>query len=229
MRRSSSRTWWCVHDQPAVVGRPSRGNEGDGVSTRTRSASLRSLRPQDDPALADGWLSRYATGERTVAVLIKLSENAERLERGFRPGSSLAPLIWAASFDIEYARFPVADQITAHPGLCIRADRVRTSSSRRAAHTRCACRPDHPETGYVRACLATKTQRWPDVLTAVGVCTQSPRDVYLARAASLLEAWASSQSGIDAACLTSRTAESLTGSRPPPMVWLRGEHASTMY
>ncbi|CAN3132559.1 AAA family ATPase (plasmid) [Mycobacterium sp. smrl_JER01] len=180
-------------------------------SAPERAAQVFVLATQDDPALADGWLGRYATGERTVAVLSKLSENAERLGEGLGR-LQLGPANLGASFDIEYARFPIADQITAH--LAYASALIASDQFQQASDILARLPADHPETGYVRACLATKTQRWPDVLTAVGVCTQNPRDVYLARAASLLEAWAAASLGLMQPAL--QAAQRVIDGKPTP-------------
>lgn len=158
-----------------------------------RAAQVFVLATQDDPALADGWLGRYATGERTLTVLSKLYEHADRLGEGLSR-LQLSPARMGAFFDIEYARIPIVDQTTAQ--LAYAAALLTTNQFQQASDVLDRLPADHPETGYVRACLATKTQRWPDVLTAVGVCTQNPRDVYLVRAASLLEAWAAASLGL---------------------------------
>lgn len=162
-------------------------------SAPERAAQVFVLATQDDPELADGWLGRYATGERTLAVLSKLSANADRLGEGLSR-LQLGPAAMGAFFEIEYARFPIADQITAQ--LAYAAALIASNEFQQASAILDRLPADSPETGYVRACLATKTQRWPDVLTAVGVCTQNPRDTYLARAASLLEAWAAASLGL---------------------------------
>ena len=162
-------------------------------SAPERAAQVFVLATQDDPELADGWLGRYATGERTLAVLSKLSANADRLGEGLSR-LQLGPANMGAFFEIEYARFPIADQITAQ--LAYAAALIASNEFQQASAILDRLPADSPETGYVRACLATKTQRWPDVLTAVGVCTQNPRDTYLARAASLLEAWAAASLGL---------------------------------
>lgn len=158
-----------------------------------RAAQVFVLATQDDPALADGWLGRYATGERTLTVLSKLSENAERLGEGLSR-LQLSPAIMGAFFEIEYARIPIVDQPTAR--LAYAAALLDAEDYKQASDLLDDLPADHPQTGYVRACLASKTQRWPDVLAAVGVCAHDHRDDYLARAASVLEAWAAASLGL---------------------------------
>ncbi|ANW68224.1 hypothetical protein BCA37_30640 (plasmid) [Mycobacterium sp. djl-10] len=180
-------------------------------SAPERAAQVFVLATQDDPELADGWLGRYATGERTLAVLSKLSANAERLGEGLSR-LQLGPATMGAFFEIEYARFPIADQITAQ--LAYAAALLASNEFQHASAILDRLPADSPETGYVRACLATKTQRWPDVLTAVGVCTQNPRDTYLARAASLLEAWAAASLGLMQPAL--QAAQRVIDGKPTP-------------
>ena len=133
---------------------------------------------------------------------LKLSENAERLGEGLGR-LQFGPANLGASFDIEYARFPIADQITAH--LAYASALIASDQFQQASDILDRLPADHPETGYVRACLATKTQRWPDVLTAVGCALKPTRRVFGA-GGKPARGLGSSQSGIDAACLTSRTA-----------------------
>lgn len=186
-----------------------------------RAAQVFVLATQDDPALADGWLGRYATGDRTLAVLSKLGEHADRLGEGLAR-LQLTPASMGAFFEIEYARIPIVDPHTAH--LAYAAALLAADEFQPAADVLDRLPPDHAQTGYVRACLATRTRRWPDVLAAVGVCVRDPRDGYLARAASLQEAWAAASLGLMQPAL--QAAQRVLDGQPKPTSGLGGRTGS---
>ena len=81
-------------------------------SSPDRAAQVFVLATGDNPELADAWLGRYATGERTVQVLERLASHADRLGEGLLRIQH-RPADLGAHFDIDYVRMPIVDATTA--------------------------------------------------------------------------------------------------------------------
>ncbi len=80
-------------------------------SSPDRAAQVFVLATGDNPELADAWLGRYATGERSVQVLERLASHADRLGEGLRRIQH-RPADLGAHFDIDYVRMPIVDATT---------------------------------------------------------------------------------------------------------------------
>lgn len=157
-----------------------------------KAAQVFMLASGDNPELADAWLGRYATGERSIAVLERLATHADRLGDGLRRIQH-HPADLAAHFDIDYVRILIGDSTTARLAY---AAALILDRNWQAAEDTLEGLPPTPQVQYVRACLATATRRWPDVLVAVGGCSQLQGEPHLRRAASLQEAWAAASLGL---------------------------------
>lgn len=161
-------------------------------SSPDRAAQVFVLATGDNPELADAWLGRYATGERSVQVLERLASHADRLGEGLARIQH-RPADLGAHFDIDYVRMPIVDATTAR--LAYAAALIREQNWP-GADSALSGLPSTPAVGYVRSVLATATTRWPDVLVAVSNCRQWHGDPHLRRAASLQEAWAAASLGL---------------------------------
>ncbi len=164
-----------------------------------------------DPLMADAWLGRIAAGDTTLATLKALADSAGRVGADLR-ALGLTPDGLRAAFDIEYVRLPITDPTSArlaygaaliNEGHWGDADAVLVPLSA------------GPAVGYVRAVLASRVSRWPDVLAAVSGC-DTWTESYLARAASLLEALAAANLGLfeRAGAAALRAEHSLSGTDP---------------
>lgn len=176
-------------------------------SSPDRAAQVFVLATGDNPELADAWLGRYATGERTMQVLERLATHAERLGEGLLRIQH-RPADLGARFDIDFVRMPIMDATTAR--LAYAAALIRQQNWQ-GADDILRTLPTTPAVGYVRSVLATATKRWPDVLVAVSNCRQWHGDPHLRRAASLQEAWAAASLG-----LTDRALEAVERVINPP-------------
>ncbi|ART74225.1 type VII secretion AAA-ATPase EccA (plasmid) [Mycobacterium dioxanotrophicus] len=161
-------------------------------SSPDKAAQVFVLATGDNPELADAWLGRYATGERSMQVLERLASHADRLGEGLLRIQH-RPADLGAHFDIDYVRMPIVDTTTAR--LAYAAALIREQNWQ-GADDAMAELPATPSVGYVRSVLATATKRWPDVLVAVSNCRQWHGEPHLRRAASLQEAWAAASLGL---------------------------------
>ncbi|MBU8840630.1 type VII secretion AAA-ATPase EccA [Mycolicibacterium goodii] len=181
-----------------------------------RAAQVFALATTDNPSLADAWLGRYATGERSLQVLEKLSTHAEGIGLGLTRIRH-RPVDLGATFDIDYVRIPIVDATSAR--LAYAAALILQQRWQEADDT-LRDLPDTHEVSYVRACLASSTRRWADVLTSVGNCSQWRDNPHLRRAASLQEAWAAACLGLSDRALAAAdrvvnpTEDTTTGWRP---------------
>lgn len=176
-------------------------------SSPDRAGQVFVLATGDNPELADAWLGRYATGERSMQVLERLATHADRLGDGL-VRIQHRPADLRAHFDIDYVRMPIVDATTAR--LAYAAALIREQNWQ-GADDMVRTLPATPAVGYVRSVLATATKRWPDVLVAVSNCRQWHGDPHLRRAASLQEAWAAASLG-----LTDRALEAVERVINPP-------------
>lgn len=176
-------------------------------SSPDRAGQVFVLATGDNPELADAWLGRYATGERSMQVLERLATHADRLGDGL-VRIQHRPADLRAHFDIDYVRMPIVDATTAR--LAYAAALIREQNWQ-GADDMVRTLPATPAVGYVRSVLATATKRWPDVLVAVSNCRQWHGDPHLRRAASLQEAWAAASLG-----LTDRALEAVERVVNPP-------------
>ena len=176
-------------------------------SSPDRAGQVFVLATGDNPELADAWLGRYATGERSMQVLERLATHADRLGDGLGRIQH-RPADLRAHFDIDYVRMPIVDATTAR--LAYAAALIREQNWQ-GADDMVRTLPATPAVGYVRSVLATATKRWPDVLVAVSNCRQWHGDPHLRRAASLQEAWAAASLG-----LTDRALEAVERVVNPP-------------
>lgn len=147
---------------------------------------------EDDPGSADGWLGRFAAGDRSLNTLSNLAGHAALLGQDLR-ALGIAPHQLSAAYDIEYVRFTIADEHGAR--LAYAAALVDEREYDRAARV-LEKLPAVPSVCYVRAVLASRTRRWPDVLAALEGCA-SWEDRLLRAAASLLEAWGAAGLGLE--------------------------------
>ena len=162
-------------------------------SAPDRAAQVFVLATGDDPELADAWLGRYATGERSVQVLQKLAAHADRLGQGLNRIQH-RPADLGAYFDIDYVRLPIIDATTAR--LAYAAALLQKQDYQGTDDVLATLPAEVPAVAYVRACLAIATRRWPDVLVAVSSCGHWHSAPHLRRAASLQEAWAAASLGL---------------------------------
>lgn len=176
-------------------------------SSPDRAGQVFVLATGDNPELADAWLGRYATGERSMQVLERLATHADRLGDGL-VRIQHRPADLRAHFDLDYVRMPIVDATTAR--LAYAAALIREQNWQ-GADDMVRTLPATPAVGYVRSVLATATKRWPDVLVAVSNCRQWHGDPHLRRAASLQEAWAAASLG-----LTDRALEAVERVINPP-------------
>lgn len=147
---------------------------------------------EDDPESADGWLGRVAAGDRSLTTLANLAGHAPLLGQDLR-ALGMAPHQLSAAFEIEYVRFTILDEHTAR--LAFAAALLDDQEYDRADEV-LGKLPAVPSVCYVRAVLASRTRRWPDVLTALEGCA-GWEDRLLRAAASLMEAWAAAGLGLE--------------------------------
>jgi type VII secretion ATPase EccA len=166
---------------------------------------------EDDPLMADAWLGRVAAGDTALSTLKHLSDNAGRLGADLR-ALGMTPHSLNATFDVGYVRIPISDPAGArlsYAAALIDAGQWDTAEDLLSAMVPSAV------VSYVRGVLASRVQRWPDVLTAVSGC-ETWNEQYLSRAASLLEALAAANLGLfdraDAAAM--RAEESMSATDP---------------
>jgi type VII secretion ATPase EccA len=146
---------------------------------------------EDDPGSADGWLGRVAAGDRSLTTLANLARRAAVLGQDLR-ALGVAPHQLSAAFEIEYVRFTILDENTARAAYAAALIDERDFDGAAEALRQL---PSAPSVCYVRAVLASRTQRWPDVLTALEGCANWD-DQLLRAAASLMEAWGAAGLGL---------------------------------
>ncbi|MBY0286814.1 MAG: type VII secretion AAA-ATPase EccA [Mycobacteriaceae bacterium] len=156
-----------------------------------RARQVFELATDDDPKMADAWLGRVAAGDRSLSTLRTLSQVSRRVGADLR-ALGTTPQALGAFFDIEYVRLEIIDETSA--GLAYAAALVDAGQFGQASDELDAL-PPLPQVAYVRAVLASRTERWPDVLTALIGC-DTWQFVFLRRAASLLEAKAAANLGL---------------------------------
>ncbi len=170
-------------------------------SAPNRAAKVFTLATNDNPAVGDGWLGRYATGDQSLAVLEKLSQHADSIGQSLNR-ISFRPDDLGAFFVVEYVQLPIVDATTAR--LAYAAALLKQERYQQVDDLVVSLDARNPAVAYLRACLASKTQRWPDVLTAVGALRHCREDAAqsfvglrpLQRGASLQEAWAAGSLGL---------------------------------
>lgn len=156
-----------------------------------RAAQVFELVTGDAPAMADGWLGRVATGDRSLQTLQKLAQLAPYIGSDLR-ALGLSPHDVGAQFETDYVRLRIVDEATARLGYVaalIAAGRYQDAGERLDESA------PSTQTSYVRAVLSRHAERWPDVLTAVTGCS-GWLDATLRRAGSMLEALAAANLGL---------------------------------
>ncbi len=165
----------------------------------------------NDPLMADAWLGRLAAGDTALSTLKHLADTAGRLGADLR-ALSLTPQSFNATFDIEYVRIPIIDPTGAR--LAYAAALVNDGQWSKADEV-VAAMPAGASVNYVRGVLAARVGRWPDVLSAVSGC-ETWMELYVSRAASLLEAFAAANLGLFERATTAalRAEDSLSATDP---------------
>lgn len=150
------------------------------------------------PALADAWMGRLACGDNSAAVILQLYRNRAAIGAEQRR-LGLPPRTLSGRFSTGlYIDYPLADQTEAiaayaatliagadHQGADDALDEAAASFGSGRA----------PIIDYLRASLHFKTQRWPDVLTALGQ-SGSWNDEYMSAGADLMAGSACVQMGL---------------------------------
>jgi type VII secretion ATPase EccA len=176
-----------------------------------RALQVFRLATDDDPDMADAWLGRVAAGDRTLSTLATLSAVARRIGTDLR-ALRVTPQELGASFDVEYVKVGIIDEMSAK--LAYAAALIDAGNYEQAS-ARLLELPKNPAVAYAAAVLASRTYRWPDVLTALIGC-EAWLQVYFKRAASLLEAWAAANLGLfDRALASARRAEDTSAASDP--------------
>lgn len=120
-----------------------------------------------DSSLGDAWIGRMACGDRSDEVILGLyrargSIGAEQRRLGLPPGTLAGR--WDTGYYIDYPAMTAVDATAAYA-----ASLIRGADFAGAEEVLDEIPPAHrlPITDYVRALLHLRTQRWPDVLTAL--------------------------------------------------------------
>lgn len=156
-----------------------------------RALDVLKVATEDDPDMADAWLGRIAAGDTALNTLKRLADTSGRLGVDLR-ALGLAPQDLGAYFDIEYVRVPIIDAATATLAYAAGLVDARQWA---AAHDILTGLAATPVQSYVRGVLASRAERWPEVLAAVNGCERWV-ETYVTRAASLLEAVAAANLGV---------------------------------
>mgnify|MGYP002634988463 CR=1 FL=1 len=154
-------------------------------TTPDRAAQVFRLVTSDDPTVADAWLGRVATGDNSLTTLRLLATHSARIGQDLR-AIHLGPHDLRASFGTDYISLTIHDADTAklaYISALIDAGRYQE------AHDLLSKVGPSAAASYIRAVLYSRTQRWPDLLTAVAGCA-GWINVDLGRAGSVLEAQA---------------------------------------
>jgi type VII secretion ATPase EccA len=156
-----------------------------------------------DPEMCDAWLGRAATGETTAEVIYHLYRTRKALGREQRR-LGLAPRSLAGRFDtglyLDYPLSSATEVALANAANLIRARDF--DDAEQILDDLAGAAGSDPEaainadiTAYVRGILHFTTQRWPDVLTALGNSAQFG-DQYIAAGAHLMVGSACAQLGM---------------------------------
>lgn len=176
-----------------------------------RALDVLKVATDDDPDMADAWLGRIAAGDTALNTLKRLADTSGRLGVDLR-ALGMAPHELGAYFDIEYVRVPIIDTATAT--LAYAAGLV-SARQWAAAHDILTGLAATPVQSYVRGVLASRAERWPEVLAAVSGCERWV-ETYVARAASLLETVAAANLGLfDRAEIAAQRAEDSMAASDP--------------
>lgn len=157
---------------------------------------LFTMATDNDPTMADAWLGRVALGDGRLSTLETVARNGSRLGDDLAR-LNLKPAHLAARVRVDdYISYTVYNADTAQ--LAYIAALVNDSRYDEA-HQLLQAGPAEPtEWRYLRASMATRVQRWPDVLAAVGEAKSwSPQsDSVLRHAAVLLAAQSAAWLGL---------------------------------
>ncbi|SHV70981.1 type VII secretion AAA-ATPase EccA [Mycobacteroides abscessus] len=138
-------------------------------SLKTNPAAARkvfALATRKDPSMADAWLGRLATGENTLAVWENLARTVKSLGKaceltGFTVRGFGAT--WPAG---EYLTLPVVDAESVRLGLV--GALIHAKQFDRARDELGTFTQDGDLPRFMRAALGVATERWTDVLAALG-------------------------------------------------------------
>lgn len=174
-----------------------RGREALSAAVKALPTSPRkalqvfSIALGSDPTMADALLGRVAAGDHSLETLKALSTHSRNLGAHLRHLGK-GPRELGACLDVEAIRLDIVDPVSAQAAYAVA---LINAGKYEAAHSHLNTVPDRPEVAYVRAVLNRRTERWPDVLTALTGCERWMNTV-LRRAASLLEAEAAANLGL---------------------------------
>ena len=161
-------------------------------SNRRRALEVLRLATDDDPGMADGWLARIAAGDKSLTTVAGLAAAAPRLGRDLRT-LGYQPLQLDVAFDVGYVRWRIEDVTSAklaYAAALLGERKFEQTNAVLADLDRCT------RVLYMRAQLMNETERWPDLLVAVAGCQAWSDDLFLRRAASLLEGKAAANLGL---------------------------------
>ena len=129
-----------------------------------------------DPSMADAWLGRLANGDTDPAVLEALHRESRTLGRESRR-LGLPPRTLTARFHAGlYIEHPLADRAEAACALAVRrmdearydeAEALLAEAVDMVGRDAAEAATDQRVIAYVRGALYHRTQRWPDVMTAL--------------------------------------------------------------
>lgn len=150
-----------------------------------------------DPGLTDAWMGRVACGDNSAAVILQLYRTRATIGAEQRR-LGLPPRTLSGRFSTGlYIDYPLADRteaIAAYAATLIAgADYQGAEAALDEAAATVSGRA--PIVDYLRASLHFKTQRWPDVLTALGQ-SGNWNDEYMSAGADLMAGSACVQMGL---------------------------------
>ncbi|MBU8819267.1 type VII secretion AAA-ATPase EccA [Mycolicibacterium goodii] len=147
---------------------------------------------EDDPTMADAWLGRVAAGDRSIETLQALSDSSRNLGHHLRSiGKSPAQL--RAQFHVDnLLTIVIDDDITARLAYI---SALIDGGDYDRANALLGSLPARADVACIRAVLMSRTERWPDVLTAISGC-EAWLSAGWRRAASVLEATAAANLGL---------------------------------
>lgn len=129
-----------------------------------------------DPSMADAWLGRLVNGDTDPAVLEALHRESRTLGRESRR-LGLAPRTLAARFHAGlYIEHPLADRAEAACALAVQrmgqsrfseAEQLLDEAEQFVSREQSEAATDRRVIAYARGVLYHRTQRWPDVMTAL--------------------------------------------------------------
>ncbi|SKO15806.1 AAA family ATPase [Mycobacteroides abscessus] len=118
-----------------------------------------------DPTMADAWLGRIGTGDKSLAAYAKVSQHADKIGVACRT-LGRHPRDLEARFPAgDYLNLPLHDAESAHMGYA--AALIRTKQFDKAREI-LASQPTTELTKFMRAVLGAATERWTDVIAALG-------------------------------------------------------------